>query len=167
MPEGLPKPAPQSPQLWVSSVSGPGLRAPGSSTRRPARRTVLPQSVPRCLGRSARREKSAARPAQASAGQATSALVAPPLTRSGSRTAGGWSRSSRLPPSCVSPSHLAGPKHAGKLEDPEAERRLPSGLCVCARTHTPTHARTHRRTARCSSGGDWDPVQGCFSGFES
>ena len=39
---------------------------------------------------------------------------------------------------------MAGPKHAGKLEDPEGERRLPSDLCVCARAHT--HPRTHART---------------------
>lgn len=96
--------------------------------------------------------------------QATPALVAPPLTRSGSRTAVGWSRSSRLPPSCVSPSHLAGPKHAGKLEDPEGERRLPSDLCVCARAHTHSHARTHAQGAVVAVEPGF-PFRGVFQGL--
>lgn len=93
--------------------------------------------------------------------QASPALVSSPLTKSGSRTVGGWSRNSWLPPSCVSPAHLAGPKHAGKLEDSGRSGIPVACACApaCARTHA--HARTSGGASR--GGGNGDGILRCLS----
>jgi hypothetical protein len=132
----LEPPTPGSPQFL-----GPGYRLRFLNTSPgPTQRTVFPQSLQGLSSRSFPREKRAALSAQVSSSQATPAPAAPPLTRSGSRTAVGWSRSSRLPPSCVSPSHLAGLKHAGKLGDREGRGGIPA---VCASARARTHMSTH------------------------
>lgn len=121
-----------------------GAPAPPHAARPAARRSLHP---PGSALSWARRERRAAAPPglvqAAPLPPRSGPPVRPPLTRSGSRTAGGWSRSSRLPPSCVSPAHLARPGHAGKLEDRgRGSGGLPAAPAACAR-RTPTLAHAH------------------------
>ena len=129
-----------SERLRVSNSRFPQFLGPGSGflvpphAARPDGQFSLSQSQSVWAVRLAARNEPAGQPRPAQTR---------PLTRSGSRTAGGWSRSSRLPPSCVSPSHLAGPKHAGKLEDPEWRGSFPAACAYArARAHSLTGAQT-------------------------
>lgn len=110
----------------------------------PSQRTVFPQSFqdlfePSVSSQKKKRKKEERNitflSALVNSRQAAPAPETPLLTKSGSRTAGGWSRSSRLPPSCVSPSHLAGPKHAGKLRGREGSSSIPAACAQRVRAH--------------------------------
>lgn len=146
------------PKLRFPQSLGPSSRflltSPG-----PSRRTVFPQSFQDLFETFVSSQKKKGRgkkynlflSALFNSRQAAPVPETPLLTKSGNRTAGGWSRSSRLPPSCVSPSHLAGLKHAGKNKRSGGKRRHPSSLCAaraCAR------ATRGRSPGSASGGGD-------------
>lgn len=129
----------EPPRLGFPDSLGPGSLAPPHVVR-PLTADSFPSIIPgsfKAVHFIAKKKKkgkggNTSLPPLASSHQAAPALAASLLTRSGSRTAGGWSRSSRLPPSCVSPSHLAGLKHAGKLGGREGRGGIPAA-CAHAR----------------------------------